>query len=207
MGFKQTDTHRNGKGSYHQIGLVRGQFGGVDFGQWLKFVQDAGFDGYEEATWEGQFDLRQADTDAGAAAFAQKRYETAKAHGLEIFTLATHLQGQVLGDEPSAKTLNFCRPGEARAAYKAWRAAGNNPPRTDPYYVPENVGKLIHEEARRDLLAGSSARRPTVGATGSCSRPCRRTSRGTTSPTCETCRWSCWPSASPPCAICASSTG
>jgi sugar phosphate isomerase/epimerase len=153
VGFKQTDAHRNGKGSYHQIGLVRGQFGGVDFGQWLRFVQEAGFDGYEEATWEGQFDLRQADTDAGAAAFAQKRYETAKAHGLEIFTLATHLQGQVLGDEPSAKTLNFCRPGEARAAYKAWRAAGNTPPRTDPYFVPEHVGKLIHEEAKRDLLA------------------------------------------------------
>jgi sugar phosphate isomerase/epimerase len=153
VGFKQTDTHRNGKGSYHQIGLVRGQFGGVDFGKWLKFVQEAGFDGYEEATWEGQFDLRQADTDAGAAAFAKQRHEQAKAHGLEIFTLATHLQGQVLGDEPSAKTLNFCRPGEARAAYKAWRAGGNNPPRTDPYYVPENVGKLIHEEAKRDLLA------------------------------------------------------
>jgi sugar phosphate isomerase/epimerase len=153
VGFKQTDAHRSGKGSYHQIGLVRGQFGGVDFPKWLKFVQEAGFDGYEEATWEGQFDLRQADTDAGAAAFAKQRYETAKAHGLEIFTLATHLQGQVLGDEPSAKTLNFCRPGEARAAYKAWRAAGNAPPRTDPYYVPPEVGKLIHGEARKDLLA------------------------------------------------------
>src|SRR5581483_8761623 len=153
MGFHQTDTHRNGKGSYHQIGLVRGQFGGVDFGKWLKFVQETGFDGYEEATWEGQFDIRQADTDSGAAAYAKQRYETAKAHGLEIFTLATHLQGQVLGDEPSAKTLNFCRPGEARAAYKAWRAAGNNPPRTDPYFVPEHVGKLIHEEAKRDLMA------------------------------------------------------
>ena len=52
MGFHQTDKHRTGKGSYHQIGLVRGQFGGVDFGKWLKFVQEAGFDGYEEATWD-----------------------------------------------------------------------------------------------------------------------------------------------------------
>ncbi len=29
MGFKQTPAHKNGKGSYHQIGLVRGQFGKV----------------------------------------------------------------------------------------------------------------------------------------------------------------------------------
>ena len=29
MGFKQTATHRFGKASYHQIGLVRGQFGNV----------------------------------------------------------------------------------------------------------------------------------------------------------------------------------
>ncbi len=26
MGFQQTDKHRFGKGSFHQIGLVRGQF-------------------------------------------------------------------------------------------------------------------------------------------------------------------------------------
>ena len=77
----------------------------------------------------------------------------AKQHGLEIFTVATHLQGQVLGDEPSAKTLNFCSgKGEAKAAYKAWRAAGNNPPRTDPYFVPVEVGKLVHAEAKEGGL-------------------------------------------------------
>ncbi|HEY2910156.1 MAG TPA: TIM barrel protein, partial [Gemmataceae bacterium] len=152
MGFHQTATHKNGKGSYHQIGLVRGQFGGVPEAQWLKFIADAGFDGWEEATWE--LDLRRCDTDAGAADFAKERVALAKSHGLEIFTIATHLQGQVLGDEPSAKTLNFCSgKGEARAAYKAWRAAGNNPPRTDPFFVPENVGKLIHAEAFKDLMA------------------------------------------------------
>src|SRR5437764_156105 len=125
MGFKQTSAHRNGKGSFHQIGLVRGQFGNVPFANWVKFLQETGFDGWEEAGWE--LDLRKCDTDAGAAAYAQERFGIAKAHGLEIFTVATHLQGQVLGDEPSAKTLNFCNPkGEARLAYKAWRASGNN---------------------------------------------------------------------------------
>lgn len=158
MGFAQTvdaqgkPVHKSGKGSYHQIGLVRGQFGGVPFDKWVKFIADAGFDGWEEASWE--LDLRKCDTDSGAAAYAQERVNVARQHGLEIFTVATHLQGQVLGDEPSAKTLNFCNPkGEARAAYREWRKSGNNPPRTDPYFVPAEVGKLIHDEARRDLLA------------------------------------------------------
>lgn len=152
MGFKQTAQHKNGKASYHQIGLVRGQFGNVPEAKWIKFIADAGFDGWEEASWE--LDLRKCDTDAGATAYAQERVNLAKQHSLEIFTVATHLQGQVLGDEPSAKTLNFCSgKGEAKAAYKAWRQAGNNPPRTDPMFVPDNVGKLIHQEAFKDLMA------------------------------------------------------
>jgi len=152
MGFQQTKTHKNGKGSYHQIGLVRGQFGNVDFAKWVPFLQQSGFDGWEEASWE--LDLRRCDTDEGAAAYAKERVDLARKHSLEIFTVATHLQGQVLGDEPSAKTLNFCNPkGEARGAYREWRKAGNSPPRTDPYYVPTEVGNLVHAEARKDLEA------------------------------------------------------
>ena len=152
MGHHQTATHRNGKHSFHQIGLVRGQFGNVPFEKWLNFLQSAGFDGYEEASWE--IDPRQCDTDAGAAAFAAKRVEKAKSLGLEIFTVATHLQGQVLGDEPSAKTLQFLGSDtEARKAYRAWRESGKTPPRTDPYFVPEHVGEMIHAQAKADLLA------------------------------------------------------
>src|SRR5437764_190092 len=151
MGFHQTKTHRNGKGSFHQIGLVRGQFGNVPMDGWVKFIADTGFDGWEEASWE--LDLRQCDTDAGAAKYAQSRADLAKKHGLEIFTVAVHLQGQALGDEPSVKTLQFLGPGEARSAYKAWRDKGNQPPRTDPYFLPDEVGKLVHAEALRDLLA------------------------------------------------------
>ena len=151
MGFEQTPTHRFGKGSYHQIGLVRGQFGGVPEAEWLKFVADAGFDGWEEASWE--LDLRRCDTDAGAAAYAKERVDLAKKHKMEIFTVAAHLQGQCLGDEPSVKTLQFLRPGEAKSAYKAWRDKGNHPPRTDPYFVPDDVAKLVHVEAEKDLLA------------------------------------------------------
>ncbi len=152
MRFHQTPTHKKGKGSFHQIGLVRGQFGNVPEATWIPFLQQSGFDGWEEASWE--LDLRRCDTDEGAAQYAQERVTMAKTHGLEIFTVATHLQGQVLGDEPSAKTLNFCSgKGDAKAAYKAWRAAGNNPPRTDPYFVPTEVAKLVHAEALKDLLA------------------------------------------------------
>jgi sugar phosphate isomerase/epimerase len=150
MGFKQTSEHRFGKASYHQVGLVRGQFGNVPMDQWLQFVQTTGFDGWEEASWE--LDLAKCATDAGAEAFAKERVALAKKHGLEIFTVAAHLQGQALGDEPSAKTLQFVG-GEPVAAYKAWRDKGNKPPRTDPYYVPDEVGKMIHDKARNDLLA------------------------------------------------------
>src|SRR3954449_9434144 len=150
MGFKQTTPHRFGKASYHQIGLVRGQFGNVPFAPWVKFLQDTGFDGWEEASWE--LDLDRCQTDAGAEAYAKERVELARKHGLEIFTVAAHLQGQALGDEPSARTLQFIG-GEPVAAYKAWRDKGNKPGRTDPYFVPEEVGKLIHEKATSDLLA------------------------------------------------------
>jgi sugar phosphate isomerase/epimerase len=152
MGFKQTPTHRFGKASYHQVGLVRGQFGNVPMDQWLGFLKDTGFDGWEEAGWE--LDLDQCGTDSGAEAYARQRVELARKYGLEIFTVAMHLQGQALGDEPSAKTLQFSR-GEARAAYKAWRDKGNQPPRTNPYYVPDEVGGLIHEQALKDLIAGA----------------------------------------------------
>jgi sugar phosphate isomerase/epimerase len=151
MGYKQTAEHRFGKGSYHQVGLVRGQFGNVDMLKWVQFLQASGFDGWEEASWE--LDLRKCDSDAGAEAYARERVELAKKHGLEIFTVAAHLQGQVLGDEPSARTLNFYQKSEAGAAYKAWRDKGNKPPRTNPYYVPDDVGRLLHEQATRDLLA------------------------------------------------------
>ena len=139
----------------------------------------------------GNWTCDRCDTDAGAEAYAKERVDLAKKHGLEIFTVADHLQGQALGDEPSAKTLQFVG-GEAVEAYKAWRDKGNKPPRTDPYFVPDEVGKLIHQQAPRDLLAmrppgrppgqaaepqgrrcpASSARRPIAGATGSSSRRC-----------------------------------
>ncbi|HVR74750.1 MAG TPA: sugar phosphate isomerase/epimerase [Planctomycetota bacterium] len=150
MGYSQTSTHRKGKHSYHQIGLVRGQYGDVPEDQWLDFIAKTGFDGWEEASWE--LNLSRCSDDAGAQAYAKERVEKARRRGLEVFTIAAHLQGQVLGDEPSAKTLQFIG-GDAVEAYKSWRKEGHEPPRTDPYHVPPHVGKLMHESALKALIA------------------------------------------------------
>src|SRR3970040_907622 len=66
MGHHQTAAHRHGKHSYHQIGLVRGQFGNVPEDAWLDWIAQMGFDGWEEATWE--LDLKRCGEDAGAKA-------------------------------------------------------------------------------------------------------------------------------------------
>ena len=150
MGHHQTVQHRLGKHSYHQIGLVRGQFGNVPEDQWLDFIQKTGFDGWEEATWE--LDLGRCATNDGAKQYAAERVDKAKKRGLEIFSLAAHLQGQALGDEPSAKTLQFIG-GEAVEAYARWRAAGNSPPRTDPFYVPPEVAEVARRQATDALVA------------------------------------------------------
>jgi len=150
MGHHQTKTHRPGKHSYHQIGLVRGQFGNVPEEQWLDWIAKTGFDGWEEATWE--LDIARCGDDAGAKAYAEERVGKAKKRGLEIFSLAAHLQGQALGDEPSAKTLQFLG-GESVEAYSKWRAAGNKPPRTNPYYVPDDVAEIARKQAATALVS------------------------------------------------------
>jgi sugar phosphate isomerase/epimerase len=150
MGYHQTKGHRSGRGSFHQIGLVRGQYGDIPMEDWVAFIAELGFDGWEEAPHELPIAARCAD-EAGAAAFARERLALARRHHLEIFSVAAHLAGQSLGDEPSAKTLQFVG-GEAVEAYKAWRRSGHEPPRSDPFFVPEEVGRLIHAQAQRDLL-------------------------------------------------------
>ncbi len=149
MGHRQTKEHRHGKHSFHQIGLVRGQFGNVPEDQWLDWIAQTGFDGWEEASWE--LDLARCGDDAGAKAYAGERVAKARQRGLEIFSVAAHLQGQALGDEPSAKTVQFLG-GEAAEAYARWRAAGNQPPRTDPFFVPAEVGEIAQRQATTALV-------------------------------------------------------
>ncbi len=149
MGYQQTKEHRRGKHSHHQIGLVRGQFGNVPEDQWLDWIAKTGFDGWEEASWE--LDLKRCGDDAGAKAYAEERVGKAKSRKMEIFSIAAHLQGQALGDEPSAKTLQFLG-GESVEAYSRWRAAGNQPPRTDPFHVPADVAEIARRQASEALV-------------------------------------------------------
>jgi sugar phosphate isomerase/epimerase len=149
VGHHQTSQHRPGKHSFHQIGLVRGQFGNVPEDKWLDWIAATGFDGWEEASWE--LDLARCGDDAGAAKVAAERVAKARSRGMEIFSVAGHLQGQALGDEPSAKTLQFLG-GESVAAYAAWRKAGNQPPRTDPYFVPPDVAEVARKQAATALV-------------------------------------------------------
>ena len=174
MGHRQTAQHRKGRDSYHQVGLVRGQFGDIEHGDWIKFLNKAGFDGYEECSWLCELD--RCDSYERAGEYATELLKKVRRGDLEIFALSVHLQWQALGDEPSAKTLGLVG-GEAREAYVAWREAGHTPPRTNPYYVPEEVGRLIHEEAERQMLAavrlakalgdGQGRKLPITGFVGS----------------------------------------
>lgn len=147
MAFTQTPKgHRKGKKSYHQIGLMHAQFGGTAE-EFLTLAAGHDFDVVELAAW--QLDLGLCKDDAGAMMYANALVACAKHHGLEVAVLATHTYGQVLGDEVSAKTIQFLpKESETVQAYVAWRDAGNNPPTSDPFYVPPDVAKL----ARTDSL-------------------------------------------------------
>ena len=216
MGFKQTPrTDRQGLVPPDRPGprAVRqradGQVGASS-------SQDAGFDGWEEASWE--LDLRRCDTDAGAAAYAKERVDLAKKHGLEIFTVAAHLQGQVLGDEPTRQDAAVHRPARRGRRTRRGAGKGNKPPRTDPYFVPDEVGKLVH--AARPTQATCSPcvrlrRAPgqAAGPQGGAARLRRLAGplleplvpvpaaadehrTATPSPTCARSAWNCWSSAS-----------
>ena len=184
--------------------------------QWLDWIAKTGFDGWEEATWE--LDLKRCGDDAGAKAYAEERVGKAKKRGLEILSLAAHLQGQALGDEPSAKTIQFLG-GESVEAYAKWRAAGNNPPRTDPFYVPADVAEIARRQAtealvntvrlahfigklRRSHRAGLGLRRlagPLLEPLVLVSAACPARSAGMRFPTCSRSAWNCWSSGSRRC--------
>ena len=152
MGHKQTAQHVPGRHSYHQIGLVRGQFGHMRDMEFLEFLREAGFDGYEEACW--LLDLGKCRNDTEASAYAQERAGLlggVGSPGLGVFSVAAHLPGQALGDEPSAKTLQFLG-GESVEAYGKWRSGGNSPPRNDPFFVPSHVANIARQQATDALV-------------------------------------------------------
>ena len=188
--------------------------------------QDTGFDGWEEASWE--LDLRQCDTDAGAAAYAKERVDLAKKHGLEIFTVATHLQGQVLGDEPTrqdaassqrrrgrggvqgvARQAATTRRGPTRTSSPTTSASWSTPrPRRTCWRASGYAGHLGKLQDRKVALPGF------VGSPAHCWShwflfpPLPGEHRRATSipDVRDVSAWSCWSSGSARCGTCARST-
>ena len=208
MGFKQTDTARTARHRYHQIGLVRGQFGNVP--------ED------EVGQVHRRHRLRRLGGSALGTRPAQVRHrrrrgrlrQGARRPGQEARPGDLHRRHAPA--RPGARRRAERQDAASSAAARARRkprtrpgaTTGNNPPRTDPYFVPDDVGKLIHDEVAegparlrppapgtwascrtaRSRCPASSARRPTAGATGSCSRRCPARSTATRSPTSATCQ-------------------
>ena len=148
----QADARRiaTGKDSYHQIGLVRGQFGNVPMDKWVKFVGDTGFDGWEEAelgtrprpsatpTPAPKPTPRNASTSPRSTGWkSSPSPRTCKARPSATSRAPRRCNSS------AAKRSRRTRPGATR---------GNKPPRTDPYFVPEDVGKLVHEQAQKALV-------------------------------------------------------
>lgn len=165
-GFKQTKKHRRGKKSHHQIGFFTGQpiadftykegdkrndDGLTPMERLLKHMSSSGhFDVVELSTWD--LDLRRADTEESAKAYAQELLEMVTKYELEIASLAAHLQGQCLGDRATLKTIQF-QGAEIVEAYQAWLDEGNEPEEDDIYSVPKHVAVMSRELAVKDLLA------------------------------------------------------
>ena len=194
--------HKNGKARYHQIGLVRGQFGNVPEDKWIKFIADTGFDGWEEAT------LGTRPAQVRHRRRRRRLRQGTRRPGQEARPGDLHRRhpparpGAWATSRPPRRSSSARGKGEAKAAYKAWRDEGNNPPRTDPYFVPDERRQADPRSRRRRTCSpasgspgtwascrtarsrcrASSARRPTAGATGSCSRRCPATIDGPQDP-------------------------
>lgn len=154
MPFRQTSSHVRGKHSYHQVGAFTGQLMGPfkgDLKALLRFMgEELNLDSVEPSTWD--LDLRRADTDEGARDYAKELVETCSGFGLAIVSLATHLQGQCLGDRGSLKTIQFQGGTPVMAAYEKW-LEGNDPPDDNPYFIPADIAKMSQERAELDLIA------------------------------------------------------
>ena len=87
----------------------------IPMDQWVKFIADAGFDGWEEASWE--LDLSRCGDDAGAEAYAKERVALAK----EVLGELKNVQ--VIGF--SGLLINFVRQQNARVVVRGLRAVSD----------------------------------------------------------------------------------
>ena len=105
MGHQQTKQHRPGKHSYHQIGLVRGQFGNVPEEKWLDWIAATGFDGWEEASWELALD--RCGDDAGRQKYAEERVAAARSTAWKSFRSPATCKGKSWGTSPRPRRCSL----------------------------------------------------------------------------------------------------
>ena len=163
--------------------------------QLAELVADTGFDGWEEASWE--LDLKRC-TDDRRRGVCQGACRQAKKHGLEIFTVAAHSARSGTRRRAYRQDAAIYRRRSGRGVHQVAGQAATAP-RTNPYFVPDEVGEIIHQQAAKAVIVmpcdwpitwascetarcrcrASSARRHIAGATFSVSavaakhrRPC-----------------------------------
>ena len=201
MGFHQTTKHKNGKGSFHQIGLVRGQFGNVPMDGWVKFVarhrlrrlgrsrlgtrpaavrhrcrgrqRTPGARGPRQEARPGNLHRRHPPARPGARRRADRQDAPVRRRrgGRGVQGVA----GQ--GQQAAADRSVFCAAGSRQAGSPA---GAKGPARL------RAAGRITSASCKiaRCRCRASSVRRPTAGAIGSCSRRCRARSAAMRFPTC-----------------------
>ena len=151
MGFKQTASHRFGKGSYHQIGLVRGQFGNVPMDKWLDFIRQ------EPASTAGKKQAGNSTSINARPTAARKRMPRNASSWPRNTTWKSSRSRRICRVKRWA-TNQVRRRFSSRAAKRGRRTRrgatkGTSRRAPNPYFVPDEVGKLIHDQSQRDLIA------------------------------------------------------
>ena len=66
-----------------------------------------GYDGLELGCWGGHFEIEKGATDPG---YCQERRQILAKHGLNVWAISAHLQGQLVLDPNDARSDGFCPP-------------------------------------------------------------------------------------------------
>ena len=99
------------------ITLVSGQWADLPFDEFCGKVKSFGYDGVEIACWGDHLDLKKAATDPD---YCKGRHAILEKHGLKVWSISAHLQGQCAGDLWDPRLDGFApselagKPGEIR---------------------------------------------------------------------------------------------
>ncbi len=144
------------------VTLFTGQWADLPFEEVARLAGEWGYDGLEIACWGDHLDVRRAATDPG---YVADRKAILERNGLQVWTIANHLTGQAVCDDP------IDQRHEDILAPHVW---GDG----DPEGVRQRAAEELQWTARAaaalgvDTVTGFSARRSGRRSRGS--RPCPR---------------------------------